>query len=85
MMSECVKVSPEGTNHDKVETETKIFDNQEKTSPWMTAKQAAQYLCFKSASQIYNAVFKGQLKPARIGKRLRFHKDKLDQWLLSQS
>lgn len=76
------------TEHEKHSIEERgksIFDNQEQNTPWLTSKEAAAYLKLKNLQGLYDCVFRGQLKPVRIGRRLRFHKEKLDQWLLSQN
>jgi excisionase family DNA binding protein len=52
----------------------------EKSSPWMTAAEAAEYL--KTATgTIRNWTSQKRIPFARRGRVVRFHRDKLDTWL----
>ncbi len=50
---------------------------------WMTVKEVADYLQF-STDQIYRLAQQGKIPVSRVGKRWRFKKEKLDQWMEQQ-
>jgi excisionase family DNA binding protein len=50
---------------------------------WMNAETAARYLGMPSRRALYQAVRRGQIPGHRIGRRLRFSKAELDQWVSS--
>jgi excisionase family DNA binding protein len=54
-------------------------------SPYLTAKEAAAYLKFKSARVLYKAISRGLDVPVlRRGSTLLFHRDQLDRWLAGE-
>lgn len=50
-------------------------------SPWMTAAQAAAYLGL-ALGTIYNLVSARRIPHARRGRIVRFHRERLDSWLV---
>jgi len=50
------------------------------SSPWMTARECAAYLGFSRRS-LYQAVYRSGLPASHIGRRLRFHRQYVDQWV----
>lgn len=47
-------------------------------SPWLTAKEAAEYLRLVSVDALYQRCARGQLKPLRLGRQMRFRRRDLD-------
>jgi excisionase family DNA binding protein len=52
-------------------------------SPYLTTKQAAQYLQI-SVRNVHRLVEENQLPVDRVGRRLVFHRDKLDEWVATR-
>ncbi len=50
---------------------------------WITVREVADYLQF-SPDQIYRLAQQGKIPASRVGKRWRFKKEKLDQWMEQQ-
>ncbi|MBN2527769.1 MAG: helix-turn-helix domain-containing protein [Deltaproteobacteria bacterium] len=50
-------------------------------SPWLNADQAFEYLAMPSRKALYEAVRRGDIPAYRIGRRLRFHRLELDEFL----
>jgi hypothetical protein len=50
-------------------------------SPYLTAKEAADYLRLKSVKQLYGFIERGKLKPLPGSRKLRFTADMLDEYL----
>ena len=55
-----------------------------KFDPWMNATQAAKYLAFPSIKAFYQAIRRGQIPVYRLGSRLRFKREELDELLERQ-
>jgi len=51
---------------------------------WMTVKDVAGYLQL-STDQIYRLAQQGKIPASKVGARWRFKKEKLDEWVESQS
>lgn len=49
-------------------------------SPWLTAKEAAEYLRFPT-KRIYNLSARGEIPHRKQEARLLFRRDELDAWL----
>jgi excisionase family DNA binding protein len=45
---------------------------------WMTAGEAADYLRLPSVGALYQRVARGQVKPLRLGRQMRFRRRDLD-------
>ncbi len=59
----------------------KIFNSQKE---WLDSKQAAEYLCI-SEENLRVKVSRGQIPvDGKLGRNLRFRREKLDQLLVSQ-
>lgn len=57
--------------------------HRDQLGPWLTADQAVEYLGLPSRKALYQSVRRGQVPAHRLGeRRLRFHRDELDQILL---
>jgi excisionase family DNA binding protein len=54
--------------------------HDDRSSPWMTAAQAAEYL-HVPLKTIYNWTSAGCIPHRKIGNRLMFHRERLDAWL----
>ncbi len=52
-------------------------------SPYLTTKQAARYLQV-SERNVYRLMEQNQLPVDRIGRRLVFHRDRLDEWVAAR-
>ena len=52
----------------------------ERGSPWMTSQQAAEYMGI-SVDALHKLVQRKRVKASRAGRRLRFHRDNLDDTL----
>jgi excisionase family DNA binding protein len=50
---------------------------------WMTVKEVAEYLQF-STDQIYRLAQLGKIPASKVGKRWRFKKEKIDEWMEQQ-
>lgn len=50
-------------------------------SPWMSAEQAAEYIG-APVSRIRQLTMGGQIPVHRDGRRVLYHRDELDQWLM---
>jgi excisionase family DNA binding protein len=50
------------------------------SSPWMSANECAAYLGL-SRDSLYQAIRRRGLPASRIGRRLRFHKTFVDEWV----
>lgn len=50
-------------------------------SPYLTAKEASEYLRFASVTALYSAVKKAGIPHVTRGRTLLFHKERLDRWL----
>ena len=59
-----------------------LLDSRTQT-PWMTLKQTAAYLQV-SERQVRLAKERGELPYSRQGRDPIFHRDRVDEWLLSQ-
>lgn len=51
---------------------------------WMTLQDVAEYLQL-SKDLIYRLAQKGKIPASKVGGRWRFKKEKIDQWVESQS
>ncbi len=57
----------------------------EGAGPWLNAKQAAAYMGYESTKGFYADVGRGLIPKYQLGeRRLRFHRDELDEVLLSK-
>jgi excisionase family DNA binding protein len=45
---------------------------------WLTAREAAQHLRLPSVNALYQRVARGQMKPLRLGRQMRFRRRDLD-------
>jgi excisionase family DNA binding protein len=45
---------------------------------WMTAAEAADYLRLPTTNALYQRVARGQVKPLRLGRQMRFRRRDLD-------
>jgi len=52
--------------------------NANRSSPWMTADEVAEYLRLPSRAAVYKRVERGQLPAHRWGRRWRFRRSELD-------
>ena len=52
-------------------------------SPWLTTAEAAEYLRYRSAQGVRDAVARGHLKAHQRGRTYLFHRDDLDAFLTS--
>ena len=50
---------------------------------WMTVKEVAEYLQF-STDQIYRLAQLGKIPASKVGKRWRFKKENIDEWMEQQ-
>ena len=48
-------------------------------TPWLTAEAAAEHLGYATVKALYTAVARGLVPAHRLGRRLRFRRDELDQ------
>ena len=48
------------------------------TGEWMTAAEAATYLCLPTVNALYQRVARGQVKALRLGRQMRFRRRDLD-------
>lgn len=53
-------------------------------NPWMTVKEVAAYLKV-STDVVYRLAQHRQIPASRVGNRWRFHREKIDAWMLAQS
>ena len=49
-------------------------------TPWLTTDEAAEYLKM-SKDDLYHMAAAGEVPASKLGRRWRFHRDKLDEWL----
>jgi len=53
--------------------------NAQRDDAWMTADEAAAYLCYRTRAALYQAVRRGIVPAHRLGlRRLRFRRGELD-------
>jgi excisionase family DNA binding protein len=48
---------------------------------WMTSEETVEYLGLPSRGSLYTAVRRGQVPGHRLGRRLRFRREEIDQVL----
>ncbi len=53
-------------------------------SPYFTYGEAAEY-CRVHRTTLFRAVKSGRLKAAGPGSAVRFHRDRLDEWMMSRA
>jgi excisionase family DNA binding protein len=54
-------------------------------SPYLTAREASQYLRYASVAAFYQAITANRIPVRHRGRSLLFHRDDLDQWLAGKS
>lgn len=54
-------------------------------SPYLTAREASQYLRYASVAAFYKAIASAKIPTRRRGRSLLFHRAELDRWLAGES
>lgn len=66
-----------------VELIEELLENRRQQTPWMTLEQTAAYLHLSERS-VSLAKDRGELPYSKQGRAVLFHRDHVDEWLLSQ-
>lgn len=61
-----------------------LFDNRKQATEWMNLDEIAAYLR-TTVRHIRGLVYKREIPHSKLGKLLRFHRETVDKWMLSNA